>query len=105
MPFDTGRLRNQATNGRFYGNQDFTIWVSVAVAPYAPSLEDGSRPHDIPHAFGEPLPFGIGGRFDGKFHPGSKKHMGFISDPNRSDSFVGYALSYFRTHYDAIVLY
>ena len=105
MPFDTGRLRNQATNGRFMGNNDFTIWVSVAVAPYAPSLEDGSRPHNIPKAFGQPLPFGTYGRFDGKFHPGSKKHVGFISDPNRSDSFIGYALGYFKTHYDAIVLH
>jgi hypothetical protein len=26
--------------------------------------------HDIPRAFGKPLPFGIGGRFEGKFHPG-----------------------------------
>src|SRR5689334_7592171 len=32
----------------------------------------GTVPHDIPGAWGRPLPFGIGGRFgDNKFHPGN----------------------------------
>lgn len=33
---------------------------------------EGTKPHDIPGAFGIPPPFGIGGQFDGKFHPGTK---------------------------------
>ena len=33
-------------------------------------LETGTKPHDIPNAFGFGEKFGIGGRFDGKFHPG-----------------------------------
>lgn len=37
---------------------------------YALFVHEGTKPHDIPGAFGIPSPFGIGGRFDGKFHPG-----------------------------------
>jgi hypothetical protein len=37
---------------------------------------EGTPPHDIPGAFGRDLPFGIGGRFNGKFHPG-------IEEPDR----------------------
>lgn len=103
MPYDTGRLRNQATNGRFVSNQDFTIWVSVKVAPYAEWLDDGTSPHNIPHSFGYPLPFGTSGRFDGKFHPGSKKHKGFITDDTKDTSILGYTLDYFRKHYNAEV--
>jgi Bacteriophage HK97-gp10, putative tail-component len=47
--------------------------VKVANArPYAMFLITGTQPHDIPRAFGRPLPFGIGGRFGDKFHPGTK---------------------------------
>jgi hypothetical protein len=35
-------------------------------------IERGSVPHDIPNAFGRGPFFGIGGRFKGKFHPGTK---------------------------------
>jgi hypothetical protein len=42
----------------------------IAQQPYAASVHDGSAPHDIPNAFGWGPQFGIGGRFDGKFHPG-----------------------------------
>jgi hypothetical protein len=34
----------------------------------------GTEPHDIPNAFGWGPTFGIGGRFSGKFHPGTKKN-------------------------------
>jgi hypothetical protein len=33
-------------------------------------ITTGTRAHDIPGAFGYALPFGIGGRFSGRFHPG-----------------------------------
>lgn len=39
--------------------------------PLAGWVENPTRPHDIPGAFGYKLPFGIGGRFNGKFHPGT----------------------------------
>jgi hypothetical protein len=51
----------------------------VSVAKYIPFLEEGTNPHDIPRAFGYAWPFGIGGRFAGFFHPGSRKRVGFIS--------------------------
>ena len=105
MPYKTGRLANQATTGRLFGNDIYVITISGNMAPYAASLEDGSKPHNIPKAFGKPLPFGTMGRFDGKFHPGSKKWKGFISDYNRDDAIIGYALSYFKSHYDAIITY
>lgn len=39
--------------------------------PVFPYIEWDTRPHDIPNAFGFGIDFGIGGRFDGKFHPGT----------------------------------
>lgn len=80
FPYKTGKLKYQATSGAMYMNDVFRIHFSSAVAPYVAYLEEGTSPHDIPGAFGKALPFGIGGRFDGKFHPGSHKHEGFIKD-------------------------
>jgi hypothetical protein len=40
-------------------------------SPVAKFVLGGTKPHDIPGAFGYPPPFGIGGRFEGKFHPGT----------------------------------
>jgi hypothetical protein len=37
-------------------------------------MELGTEAHDIPNAFGWGPTFGIGGRFNGKFHPGTKKN-------------------------------
>lgn len=78
FPYKTGRLRDKATRGDLYTPNVYRIQFSEKVAPYVTYLEEGTSPHDIPRAFGRPLPFGIGGRFDGKFHPGSKKHKDFI---------------------------
>lgn len=105
MPFRTGNLKDHATWGLLLGNDNYVMTLSGDVAPYLSSLEEGSVPHNIPKAFGNPLPFGTSGRFDGKFHPGSKKWKGFVSDYDRSDAIVGYVLSYFKTHYDAIIMY
>lgn len=46
---------------------------------YALFVHEGTVPHDIPNAFGWGRNFGIGGRFDGKFHPGSPPNH-FLSD-------------------------
>jgi hypothetical protein len=44
--------------------------------PVGPHVEWTTRPHDIPNAFGWGPDFGIGGRFSGKFHPGTTgQHM------------------------------
>lgn len=79
FPYKTGKLKFHATSGAMYMDDVYRIHFSSTVAPYVEYLEEGTSPHDIPGAFGRPLPFGIGGRFDGKFHPGSMKHKGFIS--------------------------
>lgn len=80
FPYKTGNLKFNATQGAMYSDNIYRIHFDSSIAPYVEYLEEGTRPHDIPGAFGKPLPFGIGGRFDGKFHPGSTKHKGFISE-------------------------
>lgn len=80
FPFRSGNLKFNATSGAMLSSTTYRIHFSSIVAPYLEYLEEGTNPHDIPGAFGYPLPFGVGGRFDGKFHPGSKKHKGFIKD-------------------------
>lgn len=45
--------------------------------PIAPDVEWNTRPHDIPNAFGYGDDFGIGGRFEGRFHPGTTGHHMF----------------------------
>lgn len=79
FPYKSGNLKFNATQGAMYDAQTFRIHFDSSVAPYVQYLEEGTGPHDIPGAFGRRLPFGIGGRFNGKFHPGSTKHQGFIS--------------------------
>ena len=80
FPYKSGNLKFNATQGAMYTATTFRIHFDSSVAPYVEYLEEGTDPHDIPGAFGRRLPFGLGGRFNGKFHPGSKKHQGFISE-------------------------
>ena len=80
FPYKTGRLKFNATSGAMFNPTTYRIHFSSAIAPYVEYLEEGTRPHDIPRAFGRPLPFGIGGRFNGMFHPGSTKHKDFIKN-------------------------
>lgn len=98
FPFKSGHLKFDATSGAMYDDKTYRIHFSGTVAPYIQYLEEGTEPHDIPRAFGRPLPFGIGGRFDGKFHPGSKKHVGFIKDKS-----VNAIVDYISTHYNGMV--
>ena len=98
FPYKTGRLKNEATSGQMYMDNVYRIHFSSLVAPYVEYLEEGTRPHDIPGAFGKKLPFGIGGRFDGKFHPGSTKHKGFISVKS-----VGAIVDYISLKYNGVV--
>lgn len=78
FPYRTGKLKFQATIGSMYTPTCYRIHFDSTIAPYVEYLEEGTKPHDIPKAFGKPLPFGIGGRFNGMFHPGSTKHKDFI---------------------------
>ena len=80
FPYKSGNLKFNATSGRMISDKTYLIHFDSTIAPYVGALENGSAPHDIPGAFGKDFPFGIGGRFDGKFHPGSTKHKGFISE-------------------------
>lgn len=98
FPYKTGNLKFSATSGMMLTSDAYMIHFDSIVAPYIQYLEDGTNPHNIPGAFGKPYPFGIGGRFDGKFHPGSTKHKGFIKDKA-----VREIVNYFQMKYDAIV--
>ena len=80
FPYKTGKLKFEATSGRMMDETTYRIHFDGSIAPYVQYLEEGTDPHDIPRAFGKPLPFGVGGRFNGKFHPGSRKHQGFIKN-------------------------
>lgn len=97
FPYKTGRLKFNATSGGMFNSTTYRIHFSGTVAPYVEYLEEGTKPHDIPRAFGRKLPFGIGGRFDGKFHPGSMKHKGFISEKS-----VETIVSYITNKYGGI---
>lgn len=98
FPYKSGNLKFNATQGAMYDAQTFRIHFDSSVAPYVAYLEEGTDPHDIPGAFGRPLPFGIGGRFRGKFHPGSRKHQGFIKE-----RCVGEIINYITNKYEGQV--
>lgn len=94
FPYKNGKLRDEATSGQLIDPNTYCITYSAEIAPYVEYLEEGTQAHDIPFAFigkgnwkwwypyddGVPFLFGMGGRFNGKFHPGSTKHKGFISE-------------------------
>ena len=100
FPYRTGNLRNWTKAERMSDTmKNGVVWECVRIhfngeeVPYLDFLEHGTEPHNIPHAFGfgtiypdrvnpytHKIPFGVGGRFNGMFHPGSHKHDGFISE-------------------------
>jgi hypothetical protein len=79
-PVVTGRLKANIVK-RFTDAPpgDIAIEVGIWTVPYAEYVVFGSEPHDIPNAFGWGPNVGIGGRFDGKFHPGNKPNP-FMTD-------------------------
>lgn len=95
FPYASGNLRDTATSGNMITKDTYLITFSSELAPYVEALEEGSRPHDIPQAFGRDYPFGLGGRFDGKFHPGSVKNRGFIKDKS-----VNAIINYIKSKYN-----
>ena len=98
FPYKSGTLKFNATQGSMYSDTAFRIHFDSSVAPYIEYLEEGTGPHNIPHAFGRKLPFGTRGRFNGKFHPGSDKYKGFISD-----KCVGAIVEYIASKYEGQV--
>lgn len=97
FPFDTGNLKHNGVKGKMKNSRNFWIKYDSQRVKYIPFLENGTLPHDIPRAFGRPLPFGIGGRFEGKFHPGSFKHADFISENSIQEVLRFYVRNYNAT--------
>lgn len=98
FPYSQGKLKFKATQGRMYEPNVYRIHFDSVVAPYIDFLEFGTQPHNIPGAFGKPLPFGTSGKFSGFFHPGSTKHKGFISDKA-----VNEVINYFIVNYQGVI--
>jgi hypothetical protein len=79
-PKDTGDLSKSIHKRALtLGGSQLSIMIT-ADAPYALPVHEGSKPHNIPGAFGYKLPFGIGGRFEGFFHPGHPEPRRFLTD-------------------------
>lgn len=114
LPYDTGWLKNHITLGckELKDKKEIKIFLSGAEGkvPYAVYLQEGTGPHDIPHAFGYGTkrlpkankytgvePFGVGGKFNGFFHPGSTKHKGFIENV-----LVANCINYYKSHYEVV---
>lgn len=110
LPYDTGRLKRytRTSTKSYYKSKEIKVELNGQRVPYAGFLEMGTKPHDIPHAFGYgsiypdrpnpytgKIPFGVGGRFDNKFHPGSVKHKGFVEYVMLYN-----CLKYYNTMYD-----
>ncbi len=86
-PRRTGCLQDSIVKrAEMYGDelairiQSDTTSCSPSRTSYSLFVHEGTQPHDIPGAFGIPAPFGVGGRFDGKFHPGHPAPNRFLSD-------------------------
>jgi len=75
----TGKLSRSIVQRRAFGSHGLEVFVG-AYQPYALYVHNGTRPHDIPNAFGWGPTFGIGGRFDGYFHPG------YVGNPFLTDN-------------------
>jgi hypothetical protein len=81
-PMRTGCLRNsihkraieEVASGLSIRIVSDTTTCSPTRTPYDLYIHEGADPHDIPNAFGYGPTFGIGGRFDGKFHPGNRAY-------------------------------
>ena len=76
MPIDKGTLRDkaiyaEATSEGFNIVFNGDILKSITGVNYLPFLEEGTKPHIIGNAFGKGIVV---------WHPGSRKHQGFIED-------------------------
>ena len=98
FPYMSGNLKFHATIGTMWTPTCYRIHFDSTIAPYVQYLEEGTGPHNIPRAFGKPLPFGTYGRFNGMFHPGSVKHKDFI----KRDC-VNAIVNYISARYDGLV--
>ncbi len=95
LPVDTGWLKRHIMVTP--KNNQIKVFLSGSKVRYAVYLQEGTSPHDIPNAFGRGQSFGIGGKFEGKFHPGSTKHKNFIENVLVKD-----CIKYFVNYYDVV---
>lgn len=74
-------LLSESIVKRWYPTMNGQIMSVIAKQPYAASVHEGAKPHNIPNAWGMGEEFGIGGRFGGYFHPGivKSKAVPFLS--------------------------
>lgn len=82
FPYKSGNLKFHATRGMLVDANCYEIVFDSSVAPYIDFLE-----------------YGTSGRFNGKFHPGSTKHKGFISQKS-----VGLAVSYIQARVNGVIV-
>lgn len=99
IPVDTGRLKSSIHSVSTSTRSQIVFDCSESGAPYIRYLNDGTGPHDIPNSFGYGEDYGIGGRFDGKFHPGSTKHKNFINEKS-----VNFIIDYLCKKYNGRVI-
>ena len=85
-PRRTGCLQDSIVKRASTLAGELAITIQSDTTPCSPSrtsyslfVHEGTVPHDIPNAFGWGPTAGIGGRFDGKWHPGTKPNR-FLSD-------------------------
>lgn len=69
-PVKTGHLRDSLIGEFEVGSATMVMFFSDPVSYFPLVVREGAPAHDIPNAFGWGPDFGIGGQFDGKFHPG-----------------------------------
>jgi hypothetical protein len=86
-PVDTGCLRDSIVKRFVSGSiTGLVVTIQCDTAPCSPThtayslfVHEGTEAHNIPNAFGYGPTFGVGGRFDGLFHPGTKPNR-FLTD-------------------------
>jgi hypothetical protein len=78
-PVDTGCLRDSIVKRFADTGGGLSVLIQSDTSPCSPTHEsyslfvhEGTVAHNIPNAFGYGPDFGIGGRFGGMFHPGTK---------------------------------
>ena len=82
IPYKSGHLKY---NGIYVDEFRHAIVYDSKIAPYVGYLQEGTGPHYIPNAFGRGITV---------YHPGSKKHKGFI-DKNANE-FADYLITHLK---------
>jgi hypothetical protein len=73
------RVEEDAESGFVIRIVSDTTPCSPTRTSYSLFVHEGTKPHNIPNAFGWGEEFGVGGNFDGFFHPGTEPNK-FLTD-------------------------